>query len=224
MMIPESVELTPGLRVRHDEGLLYRVEDTRRSTADYETTHELGEMTVNYVQLEDGACAAGTKWNKDEAGFRAHFTVEERAANHGEPQKEMHNDFSYYDPALVSTVELDDGRRIAAITRAGFIEFAEANGFTMRIATTAFNTCARKDMRSRLGETDVFTLGRIIIGTGDDETMYDKGHRYTAVRLEQYPEYVRAFIATTLETGMGPAVHKFLKAFDRALRTPPAES
>ena len=77
-MFGDTVEIEPGMVVRHDEGLTYRVEDTRRSTEGYEKTHELGGLVVNYTQLEDGGFPAGTLWSKSEAGFRAHFTpVEE---------------------------------------------------------------------------------------------------------------------------------------------------
>jgi len=75
-MIPEGVPLEPGIVVRHDEGLLYRVEDVRWRTDGYETAHHLGAMSVNYTQLDAGSYPAGTGWNKDEEGFRAHFTIE----------------------------------------------------------------------------------------------------------------------------------------------------
>ena len=78
-MLPDKLLITAGMIVRHDEGLLYQVEDTRRSTAGYETTHELGSLTVNYIQLQAGGYPAGTKWNKDEAGFRTYFTLEDAA-------------------------------------------------------------------------------------------------------------------------------------------------
>lgn len=76
-MIPDKVQIVTGMTVRHDEGLLYRVEDLRRSTVGYETSHELGGMVVNYTQLEQGSYPPGTKWCKDEVGFRNHFTVED---------------------------------------------------------------------------------------------------------------------------------------------------
>lgn len=79
-MIPDGVPILPGLRVRHDEGLLYRVDDTIESTNGYETSHQLGSMSVNYTQLEDGIFPAGKRWAKDEPGFRTYFTVEETAA------------------------------------------------------------------------------------------------------------------------------------------------
>lgn len=76
-MIPDGVEIIPGMTARHDEGLLYRVDDVRRSTNGYEVSHELGGLTVNYTQLEQGSFPPGTQWSKDEEGFRTHFTVEE---------------------------------------------------------------------------------------------------------------------------------------------------
>lgn len=77
-MIDETIDILPGMVVRHDEGLRYQVEDTRQSTNGYEQTHQLGAMVVNYTQLEQGSFPVGTKWNKDEAGFRAAFTLEYR--------------------------------------------------------------------------------------------------------------------------------------------------
>jgi hypothetical protein len=76
-MIDKDIEITPGMVVLHDEGLHYQVEDTRRSTNDYEKTHQLGGTVVNYTQLEDGSFPAGTKWSKDEAGFREFFTPDQ---------------------------------------------------------------------------------------------------------------------------------------------------
>ena len=73
-MIDKDIEITAGMVIVHDEGLKYQVEDARRSTNDYEKEHKLGGVVVNYIQLEDGSFPAGTKWNKDEAGFREFFT------------------------------------------------------------------------------------------------------------------------------------------------------
>ncbi len=73
-MIGKNIKIIPGMVVFHDEGLKYEVEDTRSSTKDYEKTHHLGGTVVNYTQLEDGSFPAGTKWNKDEVGFRQFFT------------------------------------------------------------------------------------------------------------------------------------------------------
>jgi len=78
-MIDETVAIVPGMVVVHDEGLRYEVEDTRLSTNGYEKTHQLGAKVVNYTQLEDGSFPAGTKWSKDEEGFREAFTLESEA-------------------------------------------------------------------------------------------------------------------------------------------------
>jgi hypothetical protein len=75
-MINQEIPIVPGMNVRQDEGLAYKVDDVRRSTIDYEETRKLGGMMVNYTQLEDGDFPAGTKWQKDEEGFRKHFTPE----------------------------------------------------------------------------------------------------------------------------------------------------
>jgi hypothetical protein len=77
IMIPQERPIEPDMAVRHDEGLLYRVDELRQSTIDYESTHTLGGMVVGYTQLEQGSFPPGTKWSKDEAGFREHFTVVE---------------------------------------------------------------------------------------------------------------------------------------------------
>lgn len=77
-MIPDDKELMPGMIVRHDEGLLYKIEDTRVSTDHYELMHQLGHTVVNYAQLQEGSFPVGTKWSKDEAGFREHFTIEDQ--------------------------------------------------------------------------------------------------------------------------------------------------
>ncbi len=53
---------------------MYRVEDARRSTENYEKDHKLGGLVVNYIQLEEGSFPIGTQWNKDEASFRQFFT------------------------------------------------------------------------------------------------------------------------------------------------------
>lgn len=76
-MIEKDLQITPRMHVRHDEGLRYEVEDTRRSTNGYEDTSKIGGLVVNYIQLEEGKFPAGTKWQKDEEGFRQHFTVED---------------------------------------------------------------------------------------------------------------------------------------------------
>lgn len=73
-MIDKEIPIAPDMRVRHDEGLLYKVEDVRYSTVGYEETHKFGGMMVNYVQLEEGTFPAGTKYVKDEEGFRQAFT------------------------------------------------------------------------------------------------------------------------------------------------------
>jgi hypothetical protein len=75
-MIPDKVPILAGTRMRHDEGLLYQVDDVRQSTIGYEASHELGGMVVNYTQLENGDYPLGSRWSKDENGFRAHFTHE----------------------------------------------------------------------------------------------------------------------------------------------------
>jgi hypothetical protein len=78
-MIPHERQIEPAMTVRHDEGLLYRVDDMRQSTGGYEQTHTLGGNVVNYTQLEQGSFPPGTKWSKDEEGFRTYFTIEEQA-------------------------------------------------------------------------------------------------------------------------------------------------
>lgn len=75
-MIPDNVEITPGMAVRHDEGLLYKVDDVRHSSTGYEISGELGGLVVNYTQLEEGKFPTGTTWSKDETEFRTHFTAE----------------------------------------------------------------------------------------------------------------------------------------------------
>ncbi len=78
-MIDKSIEIVPDMIVRQDEGLTYKVDDLREDTRNYEIIHELGGWTVNYTQLEDGdKKPAGTSYNKDEEGFRQHFTVVEQ--------------------------------------------------------------------------------------------------------------------------------------------------
>jgi hypothetical protein len=74
-MIEKGAPIVPGMFVRHDEGLLYQVDDTRQSTVDYETTRQLGVLMVDYTQKEPGHFPVGTKWVKDEEGFRNHFTI-----------------------------------------------------------------------------------------------------------------------------------------------------
>ncbi len=74
-MIPDDIAIERGLIVRHEEGLLYVVEDIRPSTTGYESTHDLGRMAVNYTQLQAGGYPAGSLWNKDETDFRAHFDL-----------------------------------------------------------------------------------------------------------------------------------------------------
>jgi hypothetical protein len=78
-MIPDNVEITPGLNVRHDEGLLFRVDDVRQSTTGYELSGELGGLVVNYTQLEQGKFPPGTALSKDEGEFRAYFTPENQS-------------------------------------------------------------------------------------------------------------------------------------------------
>jgi len=73
-MFDEDALIIPGMVVVHDEGLRYQVEDIRLSTVDYETAHDIGSRVVNYTQLEAGAYPVGTKWSKDEVGFRRFFT------------------------------------------------------------------------------------------------------------------------------------------------------
>lgn len=75
-MIEKDITIEPRMFVRHDDGLHYEVEDVRQSTVDYEYTHELGKRMVNYIQLEDGDHPAGSRWVKDEEGFRKAFTSE----------------------------------------------------------------------------------------------------------------------------------------------------
>jgi hypothetical protein len=75
-MIDKEIPIEPGMNVRHVGGLRYHVDDVRRSTIGLEETHKLGGMMVNYTQLEDGEFPAGTEWQKDEEGFRKHFTLE----------------------------------------------------------------------------------------------------------------------------------------------------
>lgn len=77
-MIAKNLPILPGTIVQHDEGLLYKVEDIRKSTVDYEKDHKLNGLVVNYTQLEQGSFPAGTKWSKDEDGFRKYFTVVEK--------------------------------------------------------------------------------------------------------------------------------------------------
>ncbi len=83
-MIDDSIEIEPGMIVRHDPegGLLYRVDRVSPDTDDYEATHVLnGLRRVAYTQLEDGGYPAGSPWDKSEDQFRAHFTVEESLGN-----------------------------------------------------------------------------------------------------------------------------------------------
>ena len=79
-MIPDSVEITPRMIVRHDEGLLYAVDDVRQSTTGYERNHELGGLVVNYKQLEQGIYPQGHPWSKSEEEFRTYFTVEDQSS------------------------------------------------------------------------------------------------------------------------------------------------
>ncbi len=78
-MIPENTPIEPGMLVRHEEGLLYRVNDIRTDTTNYERTHKLGGRVVIYTQLEQGSFPPGTGWCKDESGFRAHFTEQKQS-------------------------------------------------------------------------------------------------------------------------------------------------
>ena len=80
-MIGNEIDIVPDMVVVHDKGLRYQVEDIRLSTIGYESTHKPGSNVVNYVQLEQGAFPPGTKWLKDEAGFRQYFTVAGSAAH-----------------------------------------------------------------------------------------------------------------------------------------------
>ena len=75
-MIEKDIPIKPRMFVRQDDGLHYEVEDVRPSTVDWEVTRELGKSMVNYTQLEDGDYPAGTKYVKDEEGFRKYFTIE----------------------------------------------------------------------------------------------------------------------------------------------------
>lgn len=74
-MIEKDFVLKPDTIVRHDGGLLYKVDDSRRCTDGYETTHQIGGIVVNYTQLQAGTYPEGTKWSKSEDEFRAYFTV-----------------------------------------------------------------------------------------------------------------------------------------------------
>ena len=75
-MIENNVEILPRTIVRHDEGLLYRVDAIHRNnTIDYEATRALAGKLIDYTQLEDGEYPAGTQYGKDEVGFRRHFTI-----------------------------------------------------------------------------------------------------------------------------------------------------
>ena len=74
-MIDKKIAIFPDMIVRHDEGLTYRVDDVRTSTTGYETAHTLGGCVVNYTQIDQGSYPPGTKWSKDEAGFRMYFTL-----------------------------------------------------------------------------------------------------------------------------------------------------
>lgn len=76
-MIPEECPIESGVVVRHDEGLLYQVEDVRDSTEGWERTRKFAAQVVNYTQLQAGSLPIGTKWNKPEEEFRAYFTIEE---------------------------------------------------------------------------------------------------------------------------------------------------
>ncbi len=74
-MIYKDVPLIPNSVVRHIDGLTYQIEDVRKSTSGYETSHQLANNIVNYTQLEDGTYPAGTKWCKPEDEFREYFTI-----------------------------------------------------------------------------------------------------------------------------------------------------
>lgn len=73
-MIDKETIIVPGMIVRHDDGLKYLVEDVRISTIGYEKDHVLGGFVINYTQLDQGSYDPGSKWSKDEPGFREHFT------------------------------------------------------------------------------------------------------------------------------------------------------
>lgn len=76
-MIEKNVPIIPGMRVRHEEGLLYEVKyPDANSTIGYEQSHAVGGRAIIYEQLEAGTYPAGKIWFKDEEGFRRHFTVE----------------------------------------------------------------------------------------------------------------------------------------------------
>lgn len=74
-MIEKNTEIVRDMVVRHVDGLTYKVEDVRTSTAGYEKTHELGAKVVNYVQLEQGDFPPGHPWSKPENEFREYFSV-----------------------------------------------------------------------------------------------------------------------------------------------------
>ena len=74
-MIRKKTEIVSGMIVRHIEGVSYRVDDVRLDARDYEQTHRIKGLTVNYTQMVDGHHPAGTKWNMDEPSFRKYFTI-----------------------------------------------------------------------------------------------------------------------------------------------------
>jgi hypothetical protein len=75
-MIEDRVEIVPKTIVRHDEGLLYRVDKVDRYNAiGWEEARKLGGKLIDYTQLEDGQFPAGTQYGKDEASFRRCFTI-----------------------------------------------------------------------------------------------------------------------------------------------------
>lgn len=135
-MIPEKDPVIPGMTVRHDEGLLYRVDDIRQSTTGYESTHELGGLVVNYTQLEEGSFPPGTKWSKDEEGFRAHFTAEV-------PDPLLSSEF-------VTLVEVEsNGQAVPIITAQNLWAFSERErGFR----TTGENVYNNTAVRGRLND------------------------------------------------------------------------
>lgn len=127
-MIPEQEPLVPGMRVRHDQGLLCEVEGTRRSSTGYEDSGQLGGLVVNYTQLERDDFPAGTAWSKDETEFRAHFTPE--GVN--------------YNRDLVSAVlEKDTGKTRIAVTPEDIRRFAELEDKSIVSVAAAFNGVVR---------------------------------------------------------------------------------
>lgn len=79
-MFEKGTGITPNMKVRHDDGLAYRVDQIFHSTDGYESNHTLsGQVRVVYTQLEAGDYPAGTQWDKDAEEFRQFFTPIESA-------------------------------------------------------------------------------------------------------------------------------------------------